>query len=175
MMLSRSIKNLVVRAARFYQEPFAIHIQRQGIDGNQKATECFDALKRCRDGTVGIASEDWETYRDILQPESAETCQTKAAQTIIDWRREEFRNERPWGPLVSWLTASGNFALAAKLTPPESANASASTVQAVQKRRRKELAVQRQRKYVRRKLPEKCMMRVIGDQMRRTRVIKAKK
>jgi hypothetical protein len=163
LMLSRSIENLVTRAARLYQEPFAIQIQRQGIAGNERATECFEALRRCRDRVSAIVCEDWERHREVLLPESVETCQTRAAQVVIDWLVDDRGPQKPWDPLVSWLVESGNLALASKLMHPERHSACVLALEYAEKERLKRLRTNRMQKHLLRRLPEKSMMRAIGD------------
>ena len=177
LKLSGKIERLVDRAGKLYREPAAIAIQRQAIAGNQVAYGCFAALKRCHDGRSEIASEDWEQFRESLQPRSGETCEAKAAQLVIDWLLDDLNPKKPWDCLASWLSTIGNPSLAAKLLRPDSANFYALVFGSGKQRRRRVSSAMRQKEYRRRKKQpmRHGLMRILGTPTKRTRAVKATK
>jgi hypothetical protein len=169
LRLSRKITKLVDRAAKLYCEPLAIAIQRRAIPGNQAAHRCFAALERCHDGKSTFASEDWEQFREILQPRSDETCEAKASQILADWWRDDLSPEKPWDDLALWLSTIGNPSLAAKLVGPNSRYFFYATLSEHENRRRsKALAAMRQQKYRRRMNHPiwRALMRLLGTPAR---------
>jgi hypothetical protein len=148
--LGAKIEKLINRAAKLYYEPAAIAMQRQGFGGNQVAFDCFAALKRCHDGISHMASENWAKYAKVLQPSSAESCEAKAAQLVIDWLLDDLSPEKPWDHLASWLSTLGNPTLASKLLRPDRAQFYALVFGATKRSRSKLSSPLRQRRYRRR-------------------------
>jgi hypothetical protein len=148
--LGAKIEKLINRAAKLYYEPAAIAMQRQGFGGNQVAFDCFAALKRCHDGISHMASENWAKYAKVLQPSSAESCEAKAAQLVIDWLLDDLSPDKPWDHLASWLSTLGNPTLASKLLRPDRAQFYALVFGATKRSRSKLSSPLRQRRYRRR-------------------------
>jgi hypothetical protein len=173
LKLSGKIERLVDRAGKLYCEPLAIAIQRRAIPGNQAAHRCFAALERCHDGKSTFASEDWEQFREILQPRSDETCEAKALQILADWLLDDQSPQKPWDPLASWLSTMGNASLAAKVMRPDPAAFCA----AVFESRPKVLAARRQKAYRRRKNHpiRLSLMRILSTPAKPSRAVRAKK
>ena len=178
LKLSRTIERLVDRAAKLRNEPAAFAIQRQAIAGNRAAHRCFAALERCHHGKSTFASEDWEQFREILQPRSDETCEAKASQILADWWRDDLSPEKPWDDLALWLSTIGNPSLAAKLVGPNSPYFFYATLSEHGNRRRsKALAAMRQQEYRRRKNHpiRLSLMRILSTPAKPSRAVRAKK
>jgi hypothetical protein len=177
LKLSRKIEKFVDRAAKLYYEPLAIDIQRQAIAGNQRAYDCFAALKRCHDGTSKIASENWAQYNEIVQPPSVESCEVRAAQLVIDWLLDDLSPRKPWDCLASWLSTIGNPALAATLMRPDSVTFYALVFGSKTQIRRKAYSAVHQKEYRRRESHpiRRSLMRILEIPAKRTRATKAKK
>jgi hypothetical protein len=177
LKLSAKIQRLVDRAGKLYREPSAIAIQRQAAAGNRAAFDCFAALKKCHDETSKIASEEWTQYKDILRPLSAETCEVKAAQLVIDWLLDDLSPRKPWDHLASWLSTMGNPSLAAKLMRPDPANYYALVFGSGRQVRRKVYSAVHQKEYRRRQSHpiKRSLMRILETPAKRTRAANAKK
>lgn len=177
LRLSGKIEKLVHRAGNLYRETAAIAIRRLAISGNQAAHYCFAALKRCHDGRSKFASEDWEQFREILQPRSGETCEAKASQILVDWLLDDQSPQKPWDPLASWLSTMGNPFLAAKVMRPDAAAFYTAFFEYGNRSRPGKSAAMRQKKYRQRMNHpiRRALMRFLGTPAKRTRLVKAKK
>ena len=149
LKLGNNIENMVSRAARLCQEPLAIKA------GHRAAQKCFEALKLCREGQCGISSVNWDEYRQILAPAPNESCQARAAQTLIDWLRWNLGMNRNVAPLKYWIGRIGNLDLASRLMPRDSATAYDEMREEDEKLKSRKKAAVRQRIYrLRRKIPK---------------------